>query len=302
MINFIIPGFYEHYNINKKLLILKEYQPQWFYDNINIEAIYGTFPFWILDGGRIFIDYRHATLEEIQTILHTFKDISLRLVCTNPVLEEKNFNNHFVNMCLKLCENEKNGIIINNLQLESYIHLHYPKYHFISSTTKCLKEKDTKNELNNTKYKLICLDYNLNNNWDFLNSLSQEEINKCELLCNAICPPNCPDRQHHYFLNGLYSLSYGNPYEQLPHCQAYKYNNVCKITRNFKTHISPQQIFNEYEPKGFEHFKIEGRTLSDLEVTLNYAYYMIKTEHKDDFIFHMLYENHLSEMYKQIIK
>ena len=115
MVNFIIPSFYEHFDINKKLLMLKKNQPLWFYDNINIESIYGVFPYWILDGGRIFVNYkRQATYEEITTIIKTFKNLSIRLICTNPVLDEKNFNNHFINLCLNLCENENNGIVINN--------------------------------------------------------------------------------------------------------------------------------------------------------------------------------------------
>lgn len=301
MVNFIIPSFYEHFDINKKLLMLKKNQPLWFYDNINIESIYGVFPYWILDGGRIFVNYkRQATYEEITTIIKTFKNLSIRLICTNPVLDEKNFNNHFINLCLNLCENENNGIVINNSQLYEYIHTNYPKYYFISSTTKCLNKQDTKKELKNPKYKFVCLDYNLNNNWNFLNSLSREEINKCELLCNTICPPKCKDRKTHYFLNGQYSLTFGQFYQTPLTCGAYS-PTVTYKPRHFSTHISPDQIFNEYEPKGFQYYKIEGRSLSNLENVLNYAYYMIKPEYKDDFIFSMLYKDHQEEMNQEKI-
>ena len=54
MINFALPGFYEHLNLNLKLLQLIENSPYCFYDNIKINAIYGNFPFCIFDGGRIF--------------------------------------------------------------------------------------------------------------------------------------------------------------------------------------------------------------------------------------------------------
>ena len=65
MINFIIPGFYENFGVNIKLLELMKLHPELFRENINIEAIYGVFPFNILDGGRNFSSYRHATIEEI---------------------------------------------------------------------------------------------------------------------------------------------------------------------------------------------------------------------------------------------
>lgn len=302
MINFILPGFFEHYNINVKLLYAKKVNPEWFYDDINIYALYGTFPFWIWDGGRIFKNYRHATQEMVQTVLNTFNEISLELVCTAPEIKEKNLYNHFCNMCLQMCENPKNGIIVNNSLLESYIKTQYPQFQIISSTTKCLSLENTKKEFHSSSnYDLICLDYNLNNNWDFLNSLSKEEIRKCELLCNAICPPGCPDRKEHYKRNGSFSLNFAKPYPKLPSCSVAYTNDVCARTRNSPCNITPQQIFDIYYPKGFKYFKLEGRTLSDLENILNYSYYLIKSEHKDDFIFNMLYEDHSKEIYKQQI-
>lgn len=299
MINFILPGFFEHYNIHVKLLYYKYKNPEWFYPNVNIYALYGTFPFWIWDGGRVFKKYRQATQQNVKTILKTFSQVSLELICTIPELKEENLYNHFCNLCLEMCENPNNGIIINNPMLESYIRKTYPKYHFISSTTKCLTKKDVKQELNNEDYKLICLDYNLNNNWNFLDSLSIDEINKCELLCNEMCPPKCPDRLKHYKKNGEFSLSIGKPQERI--CHNHFLNNVCPDVRNAIHHISPQQIFDEYEPRGFQYFKLEGRTLNDLENILNYSYYLIKPEYKDNFLWHMLYKECNNEINEQEI-
>lgn len=301
MIKFIIPGFYEHYNINKKLLQLNKQYPEWFYDNITINAIYGTFPFWVWDGGRIFLNNMHATQQKIQTILNTFNTLSLHLVCSNPIVEEKNLYNHFCNFCLQLCHNNKNNIIINSTLLENYIRINYPKYNFISSTTKCLNIEQTKKELINDNYKLVCLDYNLNNQWDIINSFTNKEINKIELLVNPVCIPNCPSRKAHYQENGKYNLTIGN-ISKLPYCNFKKYNNVDSITRNFPTFITPELIFNEYEPRGFEYYKLEGRTLSDIENVINYAYYMIKPQYKDNFILMMLYKDHINEMFEQQIK
>ena len=33
---------------------------------------------------------------------------------------------------------------------------------------------------------------------------------------------------------------------------------------------------------GFEQFKLEGRTLNPIELALNYIYYLIKPEYKDE--------------------
>lgn len=286
MIHFIIPGFYENYPINLKLLLLMKDFPEKFYDNIDIEAIYGVFPFNIFDGGRIFTNYRHATLEEIQKIKHVYNDklnISLRQVCTNPIVKPENFTNRFANLCLQICENEKNEIISNNSELEEYIRINYPKYSFISSTTKCLnKPEDFLNELHNENYKMVCLDYNLNHNWKMLEQLTPEEKNKCEFLCNAICPPACPERKRHYMYNGLFHLGYGEDYK-MSYCGV-KDTTVAYQTRQYHNNITPQELYEKYVPMGFSHFKIEGRSLPWIEVVGNYIYYMVKPEYHDEIL------------------
>jgi hypothetical protein len=39
----MIPGLYENYKINILFLELLKYHPEYFYDNINIKAIFGNF-------------------------------------------------------------------------------------------------------------------------------------------------------------------------------------------------------------------------------------------------------------------
>ena len=99
----------------------------------------------------------------------------------------------------------------------NYIKLNYSNLSFISSTTKCLNKKDFLQELHNNEFIEVCLDYNLNHNWELLNSLTDEEKERCEFLCNAICPPACPMRKRHYTLNGVYNLNFGKNYE-VPYC------------------------------------------------------------------------------------
>jgi len=215
MVKFILPGFYENYHLNIDLLNMMKQYPEYFYDNIEIEAFYGNFQFCIFDGGRIFTDYRQTNLEEIKTIIYNYNEIfekPLRLVFTNPILEPKHFTDRFGNICLAECENSFNEIVINNSEFEKYVREKYPNYSFISSTTKCLNHfEDLERELNNPNYKMVCLDYNLNKNKKVL-ELPEEIRHKCEFLVNAICPPGCLNRKEHYKLNGLYSLTYGKSY------------------------------------------------------------------------------------------
>jgi hypothetical protein len=177
---------------------MRQNNPEFFYPNINIEAVYGVFPWCIFDGGRIYMTHDHASLEEIKTILfeyHKF-NVASRLVYTNCQLIPDNYTNRFGNLCLSLCnEYENNQIVVVDDNFLTYIHNNYPNLSFISSTTKCLNQLDFQQELGQSKFIEVCLDYNLNHNWKLLDSLTEEQKKKCEFLCNAICPAACPIRK-----------------------------------------------------------------------------------------------------------
>ena len=106
-------------------------------------------------------------------------------------------------MVMKTIENEKNEIVVNNLELEAYIREHYPKFKIISSTTKCLNTPENSLKELHKDYKYVCLDYNLNKEWDYLNNIPESLKSKVEFLVNAICPSNCSNRKEHYRLNSL---------------------------------------------------------------------------------------------------
>lgn len=290
MIKYAIPGLYHHYTINLKLLNLMETHPEYFYPNIQVEAVYGVFPHCIFDGGRIFESNFHAAVEDIVNIAGQYHKygVASRLVYTNSQLTPENYTNKFGNLCLSICNQyENNQVVLADSDFMNYIKLNYSNLSFISSTTKCLNKKDFLAELHNNEFIEVCLDYNLNHNWELLNSLTNEEKERCEFLCNAICPPACPMRKRHYTLNGVYNLNFGKNYE-VPYCgiRGHSLSPECKAYAN---NISYEEIVEKYEPNGFCHFKLEGRTFNDSEQTLIYSDYMVKPEYKNLFIEHMLH-------------
>ena len=281
MINFMLPGMYEHVELNLRFIQLLKTNPEFFYDNVKIGAAYGNFQFCIFDGGRIFSNYRHTCTEEMENIVKAYNDLDVpvRLVFTNPMLQEKHFKNRFGQAILKVCHNEMNEIVVNNSEFEKYLRENYPKFTFISSTTKCLNTPDKfQEEFDKKDYKMICLDYNLNKNQKMLNAIKPEERDKCEFLVNAICPPGCPNRKEHYRLNGLYSLSYGKNYATAG-CPI-TFNTLHPNSFNSVNNLTPDEIYNKYAPQGFINFKLEGRTLGILENLLNYVRYMVKPEYQ----------------------
>lgn len=292
---YALNGMYSHYEINKILFKVKELHPECFYDDFYIDAVFGNFQFCIWDGGRIFPTYKHATLEDIEAIkkyYNTDLNIPIRFIYTNTKIEEKHLYDRFCNQVTEICEDEKNEIVVNSPYLEEYLRKTYPKYKFISSTTKCILDKEkTKNLLNNQDYYLICLDYNLNYNIEFLKTLSQLQKDKCEFLVNAICGAGCQNRKKHYDLNSIFSLSYGKKYS-LSFCNI-TVENLYPLEKDTRNRLTYNMIKNIYVPLGFKHFKLEGRTFNNLSYICSCIDYMVKPEYQTfiiDYIMHIYLE------------
>lgn len=291
---FMLPGFVENYELYKLLNSFLIEHPEAKIENTEIYCYYGNFPFCSWDGGRIFESYQQISLEKIKEIINYYNNVihnKLRLVFTNSLLNEQDCYDRYNNIILQELKKYDSEIVINSPILEDYILKNYPEYKLISSTTKCLSSIETaKQELNKKQYLFSCLDYNLNHNWDFLNNLSIQEKNKTEFLINPICKPNCPSRQKHYYLNSLFSLTYGEP-SNIEGCTV---TETSILPSDNKAIITIDEIFNEYIPNGFNFFKIEGRAISTMEVAMSCANYLIKPEYRHLFlrnVFVLLYVN-----------
>ena len=285
MVKYIIPGFYEHADINLKLIDLMKTNPEIFNDNTEIHASYGNFQHCIFDGGRIFPDLVQASKEVVDNIILDYnkRGIKVRYVFTNNQLKETDYYDRFANIILEEGNNGMNEIVIADSGLENYIREHYNNYNFISSTTKCLTNpQDLKKELDKDNYYMVCLDYNLNHNKKLLESLSNEQKNKCEFLVNAICVSGCPNRKEHYRLNSISNLQYGRKY-QMEECNI-RYSGIHPKVLSQPNNITVNEIYNYYEPLGFSYFKIEGRTWSDMDLILTYANFMVKPDQQLYFI------------------
>lgn len=281
-IGLAIPCVYENFFINKYLILLMQHSPEYFYENIKIDAIFGNFPYCIWDGGRKAINYTYATIEEIKQICLFYNnyDIPIRFIYTNNQIQKEHLDNRFCNLVTSICENNLNEIVINSPILEEYIRKTYPSYKIISSTTKCLTDKTlVLNELNKEDYYRVCLDYNLNYDIDFLNNLNEQQKNKVELLANALCGINCTNRINHYKLNSLSALHYGKNYE-LDYCNLINRHHLYPCESQLSSMINIQQILTTYKNIGIKHFKLEGRLNTPIVHILNIIRYLVKPEYQ----------------------
>lgn len=280
---FMLPGFCEHYETYKVINQFLSIFPEAKRDNAEVYCYYGNIPFCTWDGGRIFQNYQPLTMEQMYEIKNFYNNnlnSKIRFVFTNNLLKENHCHERYNNICLEIFNDCKNEIVLNSSILENYIRTNYSNYSIISSTTKCLIKPELAKEELNQDYKFVCLDYNLNHNWSFLDSLNPEEKEKTEFLINPICGPACPQRKEHYRLNSLFSLSYGKPYN-LKSCEI-KHNSFYPY--DYKTIIQPDELYSTYLDKGFKYFKLEGRTFKSLEIIAFFAKYLIKPEYQYFFI------------------
>ena len=172
----------------------------------------------------------------------------------------------------------RNGVILCSDLLLDYLRERYPAFYFVSSTTKVLTEfHQLEAELNRPEFRYVVPDFRLNKAFDRLNTLSGAQKQKVEFLCNECCRIGCPDRKACYE-----SVSRKNLGEDCPEhvCtspnaeRGYRFSDAMQNP----AFIGLEEIQNIYLPKGFSHFKIEGRSLGSALILEFLLYYMTKPE------------------------
>lgn len=280
-IYFYLPDFWTFYRLNLTVLALLQEHPEYFHDNIKVGAVYGTFPSCIWNSGRCFFgDCDQANLRNTILGINSF-GVPIRHTFTSTLITEDDLYDLWGNLILKvglleeICQGVKNEVLVNSSLLEDYLREKYPDYVLISSTTKCLGSEDFLAEVNSEKYRLSVLDYHLNVDTEFLDLLANHCPDKVELLINPYCSPKCTAerRKGHY--------------EYLSKCQRNRLqpNFMCDLLATSfsdcllnETTFKVEDIYETLIPKGFKHFKIEGRTNHIVDVIESYIYYMVKSE------------------------
>lgn len=285
-IKFHLPDFVRHFRLN---LTLAEYMsrfPDAFVDGVKIGSVYGCFPNMTWNGGRFIQGNMDPRI--IREILSQFnkRGIPCRFTLTNPEIKMEHLSDPLRNAILKAADNGMNEAIVFSPMLEDYIRDKFPDMPITSSTCKQIEDFDELSAEMEKDYSLVVLDYNFNNNFDVLEKLPHKE--KAELLINPCCTPACKRRGDHYRSIGRSQIACtqhmmkrtGTPYIPEPfECQCMK--RTLYQTVDSPLHISPDAIYNKYVPMGYGNFKIEGRSVPDVNILENYIYYMVKPELRD---------------------
>lgn len=295
-INFHIPDFMNHLYLNLLLINDIKLHPECWHDDIKIASIFGNFCGSVWNGGR----YLGGSTDPraIAAITKTINDLGvpLRFTFTNPLITKEHLGDGFGNSLLRLANNGMNEVIVMSPILEEYIRKNYPDYKITSSTCKQIEDIGAVKEELGKDYKYVVLDYNFNNKFDLLGQIPEQSREKCEILVNACCQPNCPRRGEHYRQIGREQIREWeykkNKLNRVPfHAEEFRCPSMnldlYHITKH-STHVSPEAIYEKYVPMGFVNFKIEGRTAPDTNLLETYIYYMSKPETRDETRLRML--------------
>lgn len=284
-VKFHLPGLRYNYPLNMLFLSLLRKHPEYFREGVEIASFFGEFPVSLWNGGR-FSGGDQCDAGFIRSVIKSInaQGVPIRYTYTNPLLTEAELEDPYCNFCMREADNGMNQVLVFSPLLEQYIREKYPRFPICSSTCKEIKDIRVLRRELEKDYALVVLDYNLNGRLDVLESLEHKE--KCELLVNAVCVPNCPRRGEHYrniAQNQRIVLRNRKlpPDKQVPiipwSCEWG--NNTCVYkVQDFETVISPDDIWKVYVPMGFENFKIEGRTANLFSLIETYCFYMIKPE------------------------
>ena len=208
--------------------------------------------------------------------------LSARLTFSNSLLTEAHLSDPACNALCRLFSEPggpQNGVIVHSDLLLDYLRTAYPRFYFVSSTTKVLTGfPQLRKELEREAFRFVVPDFRLNRAFEQLRTLPQSLKDKTEFLCNECCWFGCKDRKACYEAVSRKTLG-----EDAPHrCTAPGAADGYRFSRAMENlgFISAQDIRTVYLPMGFTNFKLEGRGLGSAILLEFLLYYLTKPEHQ----------------------
>ncbi|MCQ2610619.1 MAG: hypothetical protein MJ169_02620 [Treponema sp.] len=277
---FHLPGLFEFYELYEKFLPLFFDHKEYFYDWCDIGSIYGAPGDCLWGGGRTGFGRSDINLKVLELV--NKYNISARLTFSNSLLQKEHLSD---SQCNKLCSmffdaglNGLHGVIVHSELLLDYLKENYPDAYFVSSTTKVITKTDLLlEEAFRKDFKFVVPDFRFNRDFDFLEKIPCDIRSKFEFLCNECCWFECPVRKECYRNVSAKVLGMDVPDHKCLSPESEK-GYVFSRAMQSKAFISACDIRDIYLPKGFENFKIEGRSLGSALVLEFLLYYMVKPE------------------------
>ena len=274
-----LPGLFEFYTFYRVFLPLFYKHREYFYDWCEIGSVYGAPADCLWGGGRA--GFGEDSPADAAALMREY-GISARLTFSNSLLRPEHLGDRKCNALCALFENNgpaQSGVILSSDLLLDYLRERYPGLYFVSSTTKVLTEfAQLEAELNREEFCFVVPDFRLNKAFDRLNTLNDTQKRKVELLCNECCWFACPDRKACYEAVSRKNLGEDSAEHVCASPTAGRGYRFSDAMEN-PGFIGIGDIQDTYLPKGFSHFKIEGRSLGSALILEFLLYYMTKPEY-----------------------
>ena len=274
-----LPGLFEFYTFYRVFLPLFYKHREYFYDWCEIGSVYGAPADCLWGGGRA--GFGEDSPADAAALMREY-GISARLTFSNSLLRPEHLGDRKCNALCALFENNgpaQSGVILSSDLLLDYLRERYPGLYFVSSTTKVLTEfAQLEAELNREEFCFVVPGFRLNKAFDRLNTLNDTQKRKVELLCNECCWFACPDRKACYEAVSRKNLGEDSAEHVCASPTAGRGYRFSDAMEN-PGFIGIGDIQDTYLPKGFSHFKIEGRSLGSALILEFLLYYMTKPEY-----------------------
>ena len=269
----------------EKIFKIRQLYPFAFYENRQITEIYGTFAGTLWNGRNPMFNQTFLSIQEISRIKNRIEKLglSLNLTWNNHQIKGNDIYDKYCNTITELFHNGQHAITVASDELFQYLKDKYPNFNYYRSIIKTEKENIIPTDSN---YDMLLVPQKLNNNWEILDSIPENQRYNLEFLCNDNCFPFC-DRSYHYNVVN-YCLS--------KFCEeSCIYDVNCPVDQNFTfyntkrwpTTITPELI-DTYIEKNFNHFKLCSRG-DKISITLyKICKYLIKPEYFDDIYFQIM--------------
>ena len=275
-----LPGLFEFYELYCVLLPLYREHREYFYDWCEIGSVYGAPADCIWGGGRV--GGGDCSPQEVLALMREY-GISARLTFSNSLLREEHLSDKKCNtLCTLFSELQgtRNGVIVHSDLLLDYLKRNYPELYFVSSTTKVLTDfEELVNEIKRDEFLYVVPDFRLNKALRKWNTLSQNQKEKVEFLCNECCWFGCRERKLCYEAVSRKNLGENCPDYRCTAPDAREGYRFSKAMEN-PGFIGTDDIKNIYLPMGFNNFKIEGRGLGSALILEFLLFYMTKPEYQ----------------------
>lgn len=272
-----LPGFCYFFYLNQIIIKLMRDHPERFYENYAVGSVYGTFPGAIWNGGRAVFGV--TAKGDMEKIISTYNrmGVPVRFTWTNSLITEEHLNDTYCNLIMRVADNGKNQVLVNRPVLEDYLRERYPRFQYISSTTKRLTDLAEVQEELEKDYYLVVLDYDLNHNEEVLKAL-EPQASRIEILVDEICFPGCPKRKEHYADESRMQLEFekGTVFP----CPNRTTRPSFAECRKREAFISREEL-GGYIERGYRNFKLVGRGLPIEMVKESYLYYLVKENDRE---------------------